>query len=485
MKDRIHKKLLKSGVLRRLLLLGMLSSFYLVQAQTTIFLTPQDINKRNGLKILTSGTYVLTDDVFFTQVSATAITISTDDVTIDLNGKTLRSSSPSGENTAIHISGPAVKNVTIRNGKIAAFNVFSVQVDAGATAINIEDLGVISSNIRGATALTPTGIGLEGTPLSTTRTTDVVINNCTVNNSRFGLRARAADAVRVTNSTFNSNGSRGISAFDCDLWEVVNCQAANQKVNDELGNFGLLGLGCSSWRMKNCDFSFNRITAAIQGSLFPSVGGAQFQAVVDAGGIILKGSGSHIIEDCTFCNNSSTVAGSGSLGRGLALVLSGSCVVRNCVANGNSSIDTLQAGFLDAGSSGNLYENCVAEGNLIGQSTVSFGSFGFMSFSSVGTCFIKCTSIRNQAMVGAGVGFFVGFGATDCLVQNCLAVANSQEGFTSIAATTVYIGNLAFANPFNYLAFLPGVIGFITVVNGVQPPAGTFDERQIDNISII
>jgi hypothetical protein len=68
-------------------------------------------------------------------------------------------------------------------------------------------------------------------------------------------------------------------------------------------------------------------------------------------------------------------------------------------------------------------------------------------------------------------------------VQNCSAITNDPEGFVNSSLTSVFIGNLAFANPFNYVAFAP--LGFITVVNGVQPPAGSFDERQIDNISIV
>ncbi len=453
----------------------------LALAQTTIFLKPQDINKRGGLRILTSGTYAFTDDVFFTQINNTAITIAVDDVILDLNDKTLRASNPSGENIGINITGPNRKNITIRNGKIANFNVFSVTVDSGSTTITLENLGIISSSIRGATALTPTGIALQGTLLSPIRTTDVVINNCTVNNSRFGLRARATDGVRITNSTFNSNGSRGISGFDCNLWEIVNCQAANQKVSDELGNFGLISAGCSFWRVKNCDFSFNRI-ASVAGAIFPSVGGAQFQALLDTDGItILQGSGSHIIEDCTFCNNTASVPL--VIGRGLALVFSNSCVVRNCIANGNVSIDTLQAGFLDFFSTGNLYENCIADGNYAQAAGVQV--FGFVAGASIGTCFVNCMAKRNSDLAGGLViGFLIDVDSSNCLVQNCQAIANTDVGFWNLSATSAFTGNLAFGNPFNYVS-TGGPLGFITVVNGVQPPSGTFDERQIDNISIV
>jgi hypothetical protein len=113
-----------------------------------------------------------------------------------------------------------------------------------------------------------------------------------------------------------------------------------------------------------------------------------------------------------------------------------------------------------------------------------FGAVAFNTFASVFTVFRNCVALRNiEPNLGFGVGFFVDATSDDCLVQNCIAVDNSAEGFTNISPTSVFVGNLAFANPFNYAAF--GPLGFITVVNGTQPPALTFDERQIDNISIV
>jgi hypothetical protein len=468
--------------------LVFLGAFYgsTLLGQAVFFLKPKDITDSN-LTITAPGTYIFTDDVYFTRIGQTAISVWVDNVIIDLDGKTLRATNPGGQNIAIHlVRAPNSqvnsnrKNITIRNGNIANFNVHSVWVDPGSTNIVLENLNILSSNIRGATALTPNGIFLDGVQLSTVRTTDIMIKNCTVNNSRFGLRSRAADKVTIIDSVFNNNGSRGISSIDGNDWEVINCQASKQQVSDELGNFGLLVLGGSFWKVKNSDFSFNTITQTVN-TIFPSVGGAQFQQLIDLDGNTLVNSSAHIIDNCTFNNNSTTIAG--TFGRGLAMVGTDSCVIRNCIANGNTSIDSFQAGILDQGSISNFYEHCVAAGNAV--TTVSlFGTFGFVTAASRGAYFGNCRAINNlEPTAGFGAGFFIDGASSNCLVQNCSAITNDPEGFVNSSLTSVFIGNLAFANPFNYVAFAP--LGFITVVNGVQPPAGSFDERQIDNISIV
>jgi hypothetical protein len=459
------------------------------QVPSTIFLKPSDVTDF-VFTITIPGTYIFTDDIYFTKIGSTAITVSVDDVVIDLDGRTLRANNQAGENIGINIVrapnnqfGAVRKNITIRNGFIANFNVYSVRMDLGSSHITLENLTILSSDIRGKTSLTPTGILLDGllpagVPISV-RTSDILIKNCFVDNARFGFRARNADNVRVIDSTFNHNGSRGISAIDCNAWELTGCQASQQQIADELGNFGLLLQGGDAWRIKNCDFSFNNLTSPVS-SLLPSVGGAQLQAAIDLNFVTVKESGGHVIEGCTFNNNTTTIPG--VLVRGLELAFTTSSVVRNCIANGNASVDTGQVGFFDAFGSMNLYENCMAAGNY-GKLDTPVGAVGFDAFSTEGACFRNCIALNNIELgLGFGTGFFVDDGSSHCLVQNCTSFSNSAEGFANASGTSVFVGNLAFANPFNY-AFAP--LGFITVLNGTQPPAGTFDERQIDNISIV
>lgn len=472
--------------MKPVVLFFLLICWGLCAQNSVVFLKPSDINRagsnNNVLVIKQPGTYIFTDDVFFTKVNAVAITIDSDDVILDLDGRTLRAANPGGENVGIHIVNTNAfrSNITIRNGSIAGFNVFNIEVDEGLNKITLENISIVSSNIRGRTELTPTGILFHGISLSDIRTTNVVINNCYVNNARFGLRAVATDNVKIINSVFNSNGSRGISTFDCQTWELINCQAANQLYTDELGNFGLLAAGCSFWQMRNCDFSFNRIDTPIGPFLFPSVGGAQIQSLLDINFNILKASGSHIIDNCAFSNNFATIPG--VLGRGLALVASDSCIVRNCVATGNFSVDVVEAGFVDIGR-GNLYQNCLSSGNYARVPT-TLGTFGFLCTQSFATSFIECIAKFNfEPPGGFASGFFSFFDSSKSLVLNCQALSNSLVGFINNSADSAYYGNLAFGQVLNYAGF--GPLGFITVINGTQPPAGSFDKRHMDNISIV
>lgn len=454
------------------------------QTNTTFFLTAQDINRsgsNNATLIISSpGTYILTEDVFFTKVNVTAITVQSDDVIIDFDGHTLRAANPSGENIGINVTGPSRRNFTLRNGTLANFNVFGVMIAPGSRNVTFEDFEVVCANVQGRIPLAPMGINLDGVPLSSVRTADVVIKNCNINNARFGLRAQATDGVRITNSTFNSNGSRGITGLDCSLWELTNCQASNQQTTDELGNFGLVLQGGFSWHITNSDFSLNRISTN-PGFVFPTVGGAQFQPLFSPDlATRLQECGAHVIENCTFCDNTTLV--SGVRGVGLALVFTGSCVVRNCIACGNFSLDVLEAGFLDAGV-GNLYSGCLAVGNFAAAATM-FGTFGFNATGSLGACFINCIAQLNVDPGAFGGGFSVDGTSSRCLVQNCKALTNSPLGFVNASPTSVFTGNFAFGNLINYLS-AGGPLGFITVINGTQPSTAAFDEREIDNISVV
>ncbi len=447
------------------LTIPVLTPFF-TQATTVTFLTPDTINNaRGGLKITIAGLYVFTEDVFFTQISATPITILSDDVTIDLAGKTLQSSAANGQNIGINIVG-ARNNTVLKNGTVDGFNRFSVFVDAGVRNITFEDLTIINAP-QGFTPTTPAGIFFNGN--STTRVTEVVIQNCRIIRGRYGILANSTDNIDMSESTIGETIIRGIEANDCRLWDITHCQVSNQKGTSASGSGGVVCNGCSFWHILNSDFSFNIGLDPI----FPT----------NMVGISFVGlgtfSGSHILDGCTFCNNGAGVG----LSRGLALIDTHSSIIRNCIANGNFSNNSFAVGFyVISGSSGNLFENCIADGNYtLGPLT---GAAGY-NIEGTGNVLSNCLAKENTALGGgSGDGFIATTLASGCLVQNCRSVHNSSSGFVNNSATTAFIGNFATSNPVaNYTG--AGPLGFITIPNGFQPPGGTFDERQIDNIEVV
>ncbi len=435
-----------------------------ITAATVTFLTPDAITgPSGGLKITNAGLYVFTDDVDYGQINTTPITISTDDVVIDLAGKTLTSVVGTGQNIAINIVGPR-NNITIKNGTLDNFNRYTILVDAGVRNITVENL-IISNAPTSFSGTAPTGIFFNGNAAK--KITEVVIKNCRIIKGRYGILANSADNIDLIDSTFARNFSRGIEANNCNLWDITNCQVSNQIGSDGAGSGGVVANGCSFWNILKSDFSLN------SGLVTPvNVVGVSF---VGLGAT----SGDHIIDGCTFCNNR---AGLG-LSRGLALIDTHSSVIRNCIANGNFSTDSFAAGFyVVSGSSGNLFENCVADGNY---TLGAFAGAAGFNIEGIGNHLINCTAKGNLALGGgAGQGFIVTSLASACLVQNCMATGNGDDGFINDSTTSSLIGNFASGNPVaNYAGI--GTFGFVTVLNGAQPVGGSFDERRIDNIEIV
>ncbi|MBC7805423.1 MAG: right-handed parallel beta-helix repeat-containing protein [Akkermansiaceae bacterium] len=92
------------------------------------------------LNITRPGAYVLTRDI--TVPSGDAITISANGVTLDLNGRNISVGTP-GTGRGIFING--VSGVSVKNGKVGAFNV-NVQAD-NSSNISLSNLQIIGQNL--------------------------------------------------------------------------------------------------------------------------------------------------------------------------------------------------------------------------------------------------------------------------------------------------------------------------------------------------
>jgi len=163
------------------------------------------------------GSYYLTGNVSVGTAASSAIVISASNVTLDLNGFTISSSTPIGAGSGVFIDPPS-RAVTVRNGRIQGATVYSAPtftdggflggVSAGAssnTGILVEDL--IVSSIYG------TGIDLfAGSNSGTT------VRRCAVT-----VAAGAGIlAGTVENSTADTCGTNGIDAL-----RVLSCRGTS------------------------------------------------------------------------------------------------------------------------------------------------------------------------------------------------------------------------------------------------------------------
>lgn len=97
--------------------------------------------------ISTPGSYVLTRDIDLGSASGSAITISVDGVTLDLNGKTILSDG-GNDLILINYTTPAVIGVTVRNGRISGGYAAIYAPPSGTNRVTLENIHI--SNTAGA-----------------------------------------------------------------------------------------------------------------------------------------------------------------------------------------------------------------------------------------------------------------------------------------------------------------------------------------------
>jgi hypothetical protein len=424
-----------------------------VYTVTATFIAPTQITA-GAFTISAPGFYVLTDDLTFSPgASSTAITISSNNVTLDMNGKYLIGGN---SNANIGIEIPASQNdIIIRNGYITDFAGYGVRVDEGTTytAITLENLTIKDRQ--------------AGLCMSFSEATDCFVRNCQCSGgSQAGVFATCA-RFQLTDSTFSNNSSTGLSLTTCQDFKITNCQANDTVAN---GGIGALISSCDNIVFQNCFFNDN----------------------VSTGNTIALGAqalSSNYISffNCEFCKNRNVITNATNDAAGLDINGSIGVIVRNSLFNNNNTTSGTASGVrLSGASHGNYLESCIASDNFT-TGTGAVNGFDLRSTSS-NSYFNSCIALRNRSNTGASTGFSAGTSQIN-VFKNCQAYSNTgggaNQGFldTNGTAQNWYAGNLAFghgSDAGNYSS----IIGYVHLGVNAIPPAGSYDERGIDNISI-
>jgi hypothetical protein len=161
--------------------------------------------------IATPGSYYLSTNL--TQsVPGDGISISSDNVTLDLMGFTLAGAGFAGSN-AIGLAPGAFSNITIRNGYVTAWGADGIAL-GGATRVTVENVVAVSN----------VGVGIAVGMQSTVRDCTAALNGAT------GITL--ASDCKLRNSTSCSNSANGVLVGpDCHLSNVV----ANDNTGDGIG----------------------------------------------------------------------------------------------------------------------------------------------------------------------------------------------------------------------------------------------------------
>ena len=333
------------------------------------------------------GSYYLTTNL--TAPNA-AITIRTNNVTLDLNGYTVASASE--VYTVIFIDGSEgnqLSNIAIRNGSIVGgfdgvkteyvvgsefdnlriFNTASAGIYLYADSHGITIRRCLIGNIGGA------GIHMPG------------VNGCTMN--------------RILDTVIGGCGTYGIyiqgTADDSGWHEIRNCQIGG------CANSGILvvstgtGKTCNNNIIENCSSSGNELGGI---SLGGSSGGA-----CDANRIV----------DCTFNDNVSY---------GIRLYGdTGQCNANTILRC--SAIDNTGSGILLSGNNGLVNGNTMVECEVIRN-----GSYGILLWAPSGACngnVIRACKIRENEWRGLYLYGYSG-ACDDNLIENCSIVKNNEIG---------------------------------------------------------
>ena len=252
-----------------------------------------------GFTISVPGAYRLCENIIFSPlIAAAAITISADNVSLDLNNKTI-----SQGNLTSGVLGIVVDmghtGIAIHNGSIVGMSDSGIQLMSGNDDINIDGL---------------------------------IVNEC----GDYGLTATLVDSLIIKNDEFSENINSGMLISSCNKVCIVST-VANSNGGD---GFELVGTG-NYYVVQDCKALNNTNNGFNMVNLFDSV---------LRNSIAIGNGGNGIILNNAFCitvnNNTSSKNGSNGL------FLSGSVGSLECYLSNNTLVKNAGVNLFEASSSG-------------------------------------------------------------------------------------------------------------------------------------
>jgi len=331
--------------------------------------------------ISTSGSYCLANNI---NASGTAaITITANDVTLDLNGQTISGSLTNG----ILVTG---SNIAIKDGLLDG-------ILAGGTGINVSSSNNVT--IQNIIAMA------WGTGININNSNNIMVNNCICNNTTmngFGMNINGSNDIMVNNCTCNDNNA-GFNVSNGSRLTFTNCQSNRSGFN-----------GVNLTNITSCIFDSCTTTSNT------------------ASGIATTN-----ISDVEFTNCQSNGNSFGCFFGTLS-----SSVLNSCSADSNS-----MTGFFSSGGSCTKYINCQSNGNgsngfqvdtgtsfILDQCSTCSNTNGFY-LANAGVCCVvaQCLAVNNS-----GFGFI---GNANVNFYQNIATCNGTN-FDNFSASSAFSGKL-------------------------------------------
>ncbi|WP_438019956.1 right-handed parallel beta-helix repeat-containing protein [Sorangium sp. So ce315] len=375
-------------------------------------ITAQDINggpdpaRRAPYVITAPGQYALVEDVDWvaSDADARAITIASDDVTLDLCGRTLRQVNHPAPRT---VGGPGARPC---RGEVASGNV-------GVYAEGRRRIAVKNGSVLGIQ-----GVGIVARDCRQVELRDLSVMRCGgdgVIDTSFLCRNGGIFVM----GTQDTRGASNTVAFASDI-RMINCVCSeNTSRLDAVVTLGALVLFCDNVEVKGCVFNRNANTSAQ-----PS--GVQFN-VVGVDFVICR---NVLVEDCEAHDNTSggEPAGFFAWGENYKFL--------RCRANRNYTLTGNRACGFNISTTNNLEMiECEADGNYNANPAASadgvrdFSALGFRVGRAVVRALIEgCRAMGNHSVgVNAPAGGFALHATRQVVLRRCVAVGNRNASGTA------------------------------------------------------
>ncbi len=359
------------------------SNVSLIPAQLPVTLGQTTTTPLAGQTIDQPGSYFLRNDL------VGAISITADDVTLDLNDFSITG----------NISISSCQNVTIKNGKIVASALDSCTMLDTTTDVYVQNIILIG--------------GVDGI-VATNNNTNLVVSNCQfLDYAENGIECQGINGLRVQDCYLHSTqGAVGILTTTSENIEITNTQFI-------LENSGTYATGCWFDSISNivvCDCTFQ----ANNGTTSTGINCTSCDTVLiekctntmlgNAGllyGFLLGGCQNSTLRDCQVLDTGMTGTGFYTTSNSVNITCD-RCVAQNCATG--FSIDATNKITL---------EHCIAQANSTG--------FDFSSTSTRGL-------VQECIAQGNGTGFNDGAGAASTITYAANIARNNTTDYSTLAA---------------------------------------------------
>jgi parallel beta-helix repeat protein len=389
--------------------------------------------------ISSPGAYCLANDI--TAAAGSAITISADDIYLDLNNHELIGT---GATVGINV-GSARTNIIIKNGLIR----------------DIVGTGIIFGAIL---------------PNPTDR--NVTLENITVTSSNIGFRL-----INVIDANIKACRSFG-NSFGFQLQQSTNLIIQKCTVNQTFNTGIQISLGCSNIQISDVELQQNGLGLSIHSSDDATI----IRALATEGqtAFVCDGCNRIKFKNCAATSNSSFTSG----GNGFSFLQSTDVICQECISANNTALIASTAsarGFIATLCTKAIFDNCLSLDHV-----ATATGIGFALVTCIDSCIINCMAKRNTGNSSAGIGIFVS-NCTDCQIQDNTVIENTgalfSQGITIIntggagSLTTATLDNSAQAHGSNNYVVNPGTIPSVQYT--LDPFFISGSPTLIDNLDIV